>query len=100
MQDTDVEGKLQNSHYDDERKTWDCHKYVAPHKEQYTIMESLTDYGYSGMDNDTKVKHFLQGIKVLSWRQQSMLSMPNQRNMAQISMPLCLIWAKWSQKKT
>ena len=26
-------------------------------------MESLTDYGYSGMNNGTKVHHFLQGIK-------------------------------------
>ena len=26
-------------------------------------MESLTDYGYSGMDNGTKVHHFLQVIK-------------------------------------
>ena len=26
-------------------------------------MESFTDYGYSGMDNGTKVCHFLQGIK-------------------------------------
>ena len=26
-------------------------------------MESLTDYGYSGMDNGTKICHFLQGIK-------------------------------------
>ena len=26
-------------------------------------MENLVDYGYSGMDNGTKVRHFLQGIK-------------------------------------
>ena len=26
-------------------------------------MESLTDYGYCGIDNDTKVHHILQGIK-------------------------------------
>ena len=26
-------------------------------------MKSLTDYGYSDMDNGTKVFHFLQGIK-------------------------------------
>ena len=59
----DAEGKLQNSHYDGERKSWDWDKYVALHKEQHAIMESLTDYGYSGMDNGTKVHHFLQGIK-------------------------------------
>ena len=26
-------------------------------------MESLIDYGFSGMDNGTKFNHFLQGIK-------------------------------------
>ena len=58
-----AEGKLQNSHFYGERKTWDWDKYVALHKEQHAIMESLTDYHYSGMDNGTKVCHFLQGIK-------------------------------------
>ena len=44
----DAEGKLQNSHYDGERKTWDWDKYVVLHKEQHAIIESLIDYGYSG----------------------------------------------------
>ena len=58
-----AERKVQNSHYDGERKTLDWEKYVALHKELHIIMESLTDYGYSGMDNGIKVRHFLQGIK-------------------------------------
>ena len=37
--------------------------------------------------------------RVLSWRQQSILSGPNQRSMKQISIQLCLIWVKWSQRK-
>ena len=32
-------------------------------QEQHAIMESPSDFGYSGMDNGTKVCHFLQGIK-------------------------------------
>ena len=32
------------------------------HKEQHAIMECFTDYGYSDMNNGTKVCHFLQGI--------------------------------------
>ena len=63
MQATEAEEKLQNSYYDGERKGWNWAEYVVPHKEQHTIMESLTDYGCSGMDNGTKVCHFLQGIK-------------------------------------
>ena len=70
-QATETEGKLQNSHYDGERKMWYWNKYVALYKKQHVIMESLTDYRYSGMDNGTTVCHFLQGI-ALSRRQQSM----------------------------
>ena len=44
-------------------KGWDQDKYVTFDKKQHAIMESLTDYGYSGMDNGTKVHHLLQGIK-------------------------------------
>ena len=60
---TEAERKLQNSHYDGERKTWDWDKYVAFHREQHTIMENLTDYGYNSIDNGTNVCYFLQGIK-------------------------------------
>ena len=63
-QDKDAQTKLQTSHYDGERKGWDWDKYVTLHKEQHAIMGSLTDYGYSGMDNGAKVCHFLQGIKI------------------------------------
>ena len=56
-------GKLQSYHYDDERKAWDWNKYITLHKEQHDIIESLTDYGYSGMDDGTKVCPFLQGNK-------------------------------------
>ena len=60
---TKAKRKLQNSHYDGKKKEWDWDKYVALHKEQLTIMESLTDYGYSGIDKGTNVHHFLKGIK-------------------------------------
>ena len=63
QQVTNTEGKLQNSHYDGEIKTWVWDKYVTLHKEQHIIMKSLTGYGYSGMENGTTVHHFLQGIK-------------------------------------
>ena len=48
---------------DGEIKTWDWDKYVALHKEQHAIMESLADNGYSGVNNGTEICHFLQGIK-------------------------------------
>ena len=59
-QAAEAERKLQSSHYDGEKKGWEWDKYVTLHKEQHTIMESLTDYQ---MDNGDKVCHCLQGIK-------------------------------------
>ena len=35
--------------------------YVALHKEQHAIMESLTDYGNSGTDHGINVHHYLKG---------------------------------------
>ena len=90
-QATDAEKKLQNSHYDRKKKSWDLDKYVAHQKEPHTIIESLVDHGNSGIDKGTKVCHFLKESRVLSWRLESMLSKPNQRSMAKISMQLCLI---------
>ena len=58
-----LQRNLQISHYDGKKKGWGWDKYVTLHKEQHTIMGSLTDYGYSGIYNGTKVHHFTQGIK-------------------------------------
>ena len=62
-QAAEAEEKLQKSHYDGERKTWDWDKNVTLHKEQHPTMESITDHDYCGMDNYTKICHFLQSIK-------------------------------------
>ena len=40
-------------------------QYIALHKEQHAIKETLTDYGYSGLDNGSNVHYFLQGIKCI-----------------------------------
>ena len=42
---------------------WEFDKYITLHKEQHAIMESLIEYGYIGMDNGNKVRHFLQCIQ-------------------------------------
>ena len=55
-------GKLHNSQHD-EKKGWDWDKYVALHKEQHMIMESLADHGYSGINEGIEVCHFLQLIR-------------------------------------
>ena len=42
---------------------------------------------------------FYKESRVLSWRQQSILSEPNQGSIAWILMQMCLILAKWSQRR-
>ena len=50
-----------NSHYDGKRKGWDWANYIFFHKERHSKIESLTEYGYSGIHNGTEVHHFLLG---------------------------------------
>jgi hypothetical protein len=38
-------------------------KYVQIHAEQHAVLNGLTDYGYSGIDNGTKVRKLMAGIK-------------------------------------
>ena len=83
-QAADAERKLQTSDNDGEKKGWDMDKYVALHKEQHAIINSLTDHGYSGMDDGTKVHHFLQGIKSTEFNTAAHLSGPNQKSLVQI----------------
>jgi hypothetical protein len=36
---------------------------VQIHAEQHAVLNGLTDYGYSGIDNGTKVRKLMAGIK-------------------------------------
>ena len=65
-QGSKAERKLQNAHCDGGKNRWAWDKLVALHKEQYTIMENHADYGYSGVDDGTKVPTFSKESKVLS----------------------------------
>ena len=59
-------------------------------------MESLTDYGYSGMDNGTKVHHFLQDIKSNDLKAAVSVVWAQQEKYGTDFMQLCLIQVKWS----
>ena len=88
----EAEQKLQNSHYNGEKKGhgWDI--YVALHKEQHIIMERIAVLLMIVL----RSAKFCKELILLSWRQQSILSGPNKRSMTKILMPPCLIWVKWS----
>jgi hypothetical protein len=60
---SEAESQLGSVSYTDERKKWTWEKYVQIHTEQHAVLNDLTDYGYSGIDNGTKVRKLMAGIK-------------------------------------
>ena len=60
------------------------------------MIKSLAGHGYSTMTLTAAT--FSKESIALSWRQQSMLSEPNQKGMARILMQLYLILVWWVQK--
>ena len=58
-----AEHKLINATYRGEGRCWDFERYGTLHKEQHTILEGLKEYGYSWMDEGSKSRHLLVGIK-------------------------------------
>ena len=59
-----AENTLSTTTYNGEKRRWTFEKYVTVHKEQHTILIGLTEYGYAGIDERTKVRKLLEGIKV------------------------------------
>jgi hypothetical protein len=49
--------------YTGERKKWTWEKYVQIHAEQHAVLNGLTYYGYSIIDNDTNIRKLMAGIK-------------------------------------
>ena len=58
-----AEHKLINATYREEGRHWDIERYATLHKEQHTILEGLKEYGYAGMDERSKTRYLLAGIK-------------------------------------
>ena len=58
-----AEHKLINVTYRGEGRCWDFERYATLHKEQHTILEGLKEYGYAGMEEGSKTRHLLAGIK-------------------------------------
>ena len=62
-QATIFEAKITGSRYDGESARFTFDNFVNIHKTAHTRLEGLTDHGYGGMDEGTKIRHFLKGIK-------------------------------------
>jgi hypothetical protein len=60
---SEAEDKIGSVSYTGKRKKWTWEKYVQIHAEQHAVLNGLTDYWYSGIDNGTKVHKLMAGIK-------------------------------------
>jgi hypothetical protein len=58
-----AEDKLKNTVYNGKQCRRDFEPYVDVHKQQHSIMESLMEHGYTGIDPRSKVRFLLDGIK-------------------------------------
>ena len=62
-QANEAEAELKDSSYHGEKCHWNFKKYVQMHQDQHTILQSLVQHGYAGIDERSKVRHLLDGIK-------------------------------------
>jgi hypothetical protein len=58
-----AENKLTGTLYNGEKKIFTWETYVRIHTEQHSVLSRLKDYGYAGIDDSSKVRHLLKGIK-------------------------------------
>ena len=60
---TAAERKLQTTSYTGEQRRWIFEKYVKIHVDQHDVLQGLMVHGYAGIDNRSKVRHLVAGIK-------------------------------------
>jgi len=58
-----AEKTMQTTVYNGEMKCWDFEKFVNLHKQQHSILDGLVLHGYAGIDEHSKVRHLVEGIK-------------------------------------
>ena len=63
-----AENRLQNLSWDSKvKKGWNFDKYDLAHKDQHITLEKLADFAYSGVDDGSRIRHFIQGISDTSF---------------------------------
>jgi hypothetical protein len=60
---TEAERKLTSTNYNGEKRRWNFERYVRVHVDQHQVLNNLKAYGYAGIDDRSKVRHLLDGIK-------------------------------------
>ena len=62
-QANEAEAKLKDYSYHGEKRCWNFERYVCMFQDQHTILQSLVQHGYAGINEHSKVRHLLDGIK-------------------------------------
>jgi hypothetical protein len=60
---SEADTKLNGTLYNSEKKRFTWETYVRIHTEQHSVLNGLKYYGYAGIDDSSKVRHLLKGIK-------------------------------------
>jgi hypothetical protein len=58
-----AETKLSSTLYNSKKKRFTWETYMRIHTEQHSVLNGLKEYGYSGIDDSSKARHLLKGIK-------------------------------------
>ena len=58
----EAEFRLQHARYQGEQRRWNFEQYVKSHVDQHHILNNLREYGYSGIDEWSKVRYLVGGI--------------------------------------
>jgi len=58
-----AECKLKNTAFPGEKRHWTFENFVHVHVDQHAILASLVDLGYSDIDERSKVRHLMDGIR-------------------------------------
>jgi hypothetical protein len=77
-----AETKLNGTLYNDDKKRFTWETYVRIHMEHHSVLNGLKDYGYAGIDDSSKVRHLLKGIKTtdLDVRKTQVMASPSLRD--------------------
>jgi hypothetical protein len=60
---SEAETKFTSTLYNGEKKRFTWENYVSIHNEQHSVLNGIKYYGYAGIDDSSKFRHLLKGIK-------------------------------------
>ena len=58
-----AEKELQTNRYNGESRNYTLEAHILTHLKAHTILEGLKEFGYTGIDERSKVRHFVDSIK-------------------------------------